>query len=365
LTYARAAAVLVQTVLLLLAAEFAARVIEAVRPARDELSFTYAPYRMLRMAKAPWPLNRDGFRALDWDAYRGKFLIEFLGGSVCLGVGTNPGKTVPERLEAELRHRGLARAAVVNLCQGGATSAQELAIFLQYGVPLQPGVVLSFDGANDFMHPRPVGDDPAPNLPYRNAEMQARFDGQHSWPDHLAVVRTMWRYLRNRGASAFVHSAVDQPTVQDKDIIESYEYVIGITALLARHAGAYYAVLFQPTLHYRKPWSDAEAVSWRNRVPQNGERVSALARRLYEGATPKIVDWARSNDITFLDLTGAFEAVPDTIYSDSVHFTGERGYTTLFQAIEREGLIDRIAALYGEWERRRPSYPKSPVAVLR
>src|SRR6202040_3138098 len=126
----RAALILFQTLTLLTLAEGAARMAEWLRPRSDDLAFDYAPYRMLRMTRAPWPLNRDGFRARELETYRNTFLIEFLGGSVCLGVGTTPGQTLPERLQAALDARGLARAAVLNLCQGGATSAQELAIFL-------------------------------------------------------------------------------------------------------------------------------------------------------------------------------------------------------------------------------------------
>ena len=72
------------------------------------------------------------------------------------------------------------------MCQGGATSAQELAILIEYGLPLHPQAVLSFDGANDVLHPRPIGDDDAANLPYQNAQFEARVDGQDG--------SRMWRW---------------------------------------------------------------------------------------------------------------------------------------------------------------------------
>src|SRR5262249_49495385 len=140
--------VLASTLVLLAVGEGVSRLAEGLRPSSSEVAFEYAPYRMLKMAHAPWPLNRDGFRARELDTYRNSFLVEFLGGSVCLGVGTDAGATVAERLEQALVRAGLERAQVLNLCQGGATSAQELAIFLEYGLPLSPQVVLSFDGAN-------------------------------------------------------------------------------------------------------------------------------------------------------------------------------------------------------------------------
>src|SRR5579883_1722286 len=146
----RSILIAINTLLALALCEGAARLAERIRPPGDSLAFSYSPYRMLKMVKAPWPLNREGFRADKLESYRGSFLIEFLGGSVCLGIGDNPGATIPERLEHALQMNGLARARVLNLCQGGATSAQELIILTEYGLPLHPQAVLAFDGANEI-----------------------------------------------------------------------------------------------------------------------------------------------------------------------------------------------------------------------
>jgi lysophospholipase L1-like esterase len=338
----RAALILFQTLILLTMVESAARMAEWLRPRSDDLAFDYAPYRMLRMTRAPWPLNRDGFRARELETYRNTFLIEFLGGSVCLGVGTNPGQTLPERLQAALDARGLARAAVLNLCQGGATSAQELAIFLQYGLPLDPKVVLSFDGANDLLHPRPIGEDEAANLPYRNAQMRAWFEGHHTALAHLALVRVMGRIIKPPLAAG--------PAVPEDLIVHSYEYAIEVTRTLAESRGALYAVLLQPALHYRKPWSAEEKKMWRERSGKDGRQITGRARELYSAAAPQLRQWAAARDTTFLDLTGVFAHTSETVYSDSVHFTGERGYALLFNEVERQGLLDRIAARYHQWE---------------
>ena len=340
----RTALIVFQTLILLMLAEGAARIAEGLRPRSEELAFDYAPYRMLRMTRAPWPLNRDGFRARELESYRHTFLIEFLGGSVCLGVGNHPGRTLPERLEAALEARGLGRAAVLNLCQGGATSAQELAIFLQYGLPLDPQAVLSFDGANDLLHPRPVGEDEAPNLPYRNAQMRAWFEGHHTALAHLALVRVAGRVIKP--------APVTGPAVPEEMILDSYVYATRVTKTLAESRGAMYAVLFQPALHYRKPWSEEENKMWRERSGKDGEQTSRRARELYAAAAPQLERWAASQGAAFLDLTGVFERSSETIYSDSVHFTGERGYAALFDEVERQGLVDRIAARYRQWQAR-------------
>jgi hypothetical protein len=173
-----------------------------------------------------------------------------LGGSVCLGVGTNPGPTVPERLEVALHKAGLVQAKVLNLCQGGATSAQELAIFLEYGLPLAPKVVLSFDGANDVMHPQPIGEDAAPNLPYHDREMRARMNGNDAL-GHLAVARVAAR-LAIRWSRP---SPVKDGGIPEAAILDSYISALSVTRTLTEAQGGFYTLLLQPTLHYEKPWS--------------------------------------------------------------------------------------------------------------
>ena len=61
------------TLLAFALAEGAARIAEWVHPPASDLAFDYAPYRMLRMSRAPWPLNQEGFRARELDTYRGGF----------------------------------------------------------------------------------------------------------------------------------------------------------------------------------------------------------------------------------------------------------------------------------------------------
>ncbi len=234
-----------RTMLLLLGCEGVARLAEWIHPPADDLTFEYAPYRMLKMSHTPWQLNRDGFRARELETYRHAFLIEFLGGSVCLGVGTDPGPTVPERLEIALHRAGLARAEVLNLCQGGATSAQELAIFLQYGLPLAPQVVLSFDGANDVMHPQPIGEDTAANLPYHDREMRARMNGNDAL-GHLALARVAARLAIRWSRPPPVKGA----GVPETAILDSYIAALSATRTLTEAQGGYYALLLQPTLHY-------------------------------------------------------------------------------------------------------------------
>jgi lysophospholipase L1-like esterase len=355
------------TVLMLALAEAGARLAEWIHPLAG-VSFDYAPYRMLKMSSGPWPLNREGFRARDLDSYRGGFLIEFLGGSVCVGVGTNPGPDIPERLQDALIRAGLEHAQVLNLCQGGATSAQELAIFLQYGLPLRPQVVLSFDGANDLMHPQPVGDDDGANLPYYDAELRERVEGRDALT-HLALVRDFARFS---GHWTTPRPLASSPVVPERDIIASYLYALSVTAELAQSpglaagqgvsskgalpagpSGAFYAVLLQPTLHYRKPWSADETAMWRRRRPSDAAAMSRFVSGRYDAARTALTAWAGETGVPLYDLTAVFANTPGDVYSDSVHFAGPTGYRLLFDALVRQGLVSRIEERYRAWAAHR------------
>jgi hypothetical protein len=343
----RGLVIFLNTLLLVALSEGVARLAEWVHPRRDELGFAYSPYRMLRMASAPWPLNREGFRAEEWDAYRGSFLIEFLGGSVCVGVGDHPGETVPGRLEQALHGLGLARARVLNLCQGGATSAQELAILVEYGLPLDPQAVLSFDGANDVLHPRPVGEDDAPNLPYENAQLEARVDGRDAF-SHLALARVA---LRLRARLRVPGSAVAQgEPVPLASIVDSYLYHLALARTLTESNHGFYAVLLQPTLHLDKPWSAEESALWHAARPQDGPELTLLIRERYTAARESIAEWSVSSGSSLYDLSRVFAGEPGEIYSDSVHFRGPRGYRLLFAELERQGLLTRLRERYHAWE---------------
>lgn len=248
----------------------------------------------------------------------------------------------------------MSRARVLNLCQGGATSAQELAILVEYGLRLDPQAVLAFDGANDVLHPRPIGEDDGANLPYENAQLEARVDGRDAL-SHLALARMMLRLAahapeRERG------SAGDADAVPIGSIIESYLYHLSLQRELAGSRGGFYAVLLQPTLHLDKPWSREESAMWRKARPRDGAKLTGLIEARYSETRQAVQHWAAKpgaaeHGTALYDLTGAFRTTSERLYSDSVHFRGPRGYQLLFAELERQGLIASLAERYRAWER--------------
>ena len=346
---ARGLLILANSALALMLAECAARCAEWLHPSSDAVAFAYSPYRMLKMKQAPWPLNSAGFRAEELETYgaasgHDSFLIEFLGGSVCLGVGNNPGEPLPERIEGALKAAHMGRVRVLNLCQGGATSAQELAILIEYGLPLQPQAVLFFDGANDILHPGPVGEDDAPNLPYLNSQMEARVDGRDAL-SHLALARVAARLSQR-----FYAVASSGKPVAVSAIVDSYLYHLSLARTLSESKQAFFAVLFQPTLHFDKTWSQEEADMWRTRRPHDGAYLSRIIQERYAHARNAAIQWSGMTGTSFFDLTAAFKTAPESIYSDSVHFRGSRGYELLTAELARQGLLERLRERYQAWE---------------
>ncbi len=196
--------------------------------------------------------------------------------------------------------------------------------------------MLSFDGANDVMHPQPIGEDTGPNLPYHDREMRARMNGNDAL-GHLALARVAARFAVRWSRPAPVKGG----GVPESAILDSYISSLAATRTLTEAQGGFYALLLQPTLHYEKPWSAEESAMWRARRPADAESFSHLIRDRYGAAREAVASWT-----PLYDLTPVFAHTRATIYSDSVHFSGAQGYAMVFDELERQGLIDRIAERY-------------------
>ena len=201
------------------------------------------------------------------------------------------------------------------------------------------------DGANDVLHPSPVGDDSEANLPYRNAQIEARVDGRDGL-SHLALARVAARIaqrFREPGPAQGV-------PVEESAVLDSYLYHLAAVRTLTEANHGLYAIAFQPTLHYSKPWSVEETAMWKKRRPGDARQLTNVIRERYGHAQEAVTEWAEAGGVALYDLSSAFENTSATVYSDSVHFHGPLGYETLFSELARHGLIDRICERYRDWE---------------
>jgi hypothetical protein len=225
-----------------------------------------------------------------------------------------------------------------------------LAIFLEYGLPLRPQVVISFNGANDLFHPQPLGDDPGANLPYHDREMRALFAGMHSWSEHLGIKRVSDRLYRRLNEGSEAMYSKPRGMVAPGTILESYFYTTEVIRALTEEQHGLYGLILQPALHYAKPWSSEEAAMWKQRRPHDAQSATDYAHGLYAQARTAAAVWSAKSGAPLFDLTEAFAETPGTIYSDSVHFKGETGFRILEQELERRGLIQAIRERYKAWE---------------
>jgi hypothetical protein len=310
----------------------------------------YSPYRMNKVASAHFPLNADGFRAKPLDQYPrdDRYTIVFLGGSVCMGMGGANGQPLSELLEAELHRAGMAKAQVVNLGQGGAVAAQELAILVHYGLPLKPRMVVSFNGANDLLRLRPLGGVGTPGTPYLNDDCEFIWDHWENGSNlgrmlaHTYTARRLGKIARRLGPSPRDKG----PAVPIETAVSAYVSQLDIVTHLARGYGIRHLVALQPSVFAGKTLSDEEG-RWIAKHYTLEQR--AHAERLITHARTELGRWGAANAVTTIDLTDAFLDQPATVYLDSVHFANQLGYPRLLEAMAAQNVIRAIGDDYAAW----------------
>jgi lysophospholipase L1-like esterase len=165
-------------VLILMAAELGARYYERHRSdPPDYFPSIYYRHKSLRYALIPnldyygwFRINSLGFRGpeVTYEKKPGVLRVVCLGGSTTFDIGSvGPAQPWPEVLEAALRKRlGTQSVEVLNLGIPGATSFDSL-IDLQLRVlPLQPDLVIVYQGHNDINYSAPqLGSSSSPLYP--------------------------------------------------------------------------------------------------------------------------------------------------------------------------------------------------------
>jgi len=313
------------------------------------MAFDYAPYRMMKAVKSPWEINKDGFRAKPFEQYQRdnnkNFRIVFLGGSACLGYGRDTGPPLSTLLEQRLHSLGFLDIEVINLAQGGAVSGQELAILIQYGLKLNPQIVVSFNGANDLMHPAPFGDDEQPNLPYLNQSMRELWHNAKSPLTYILNTTSIGRVIK--GLKRRLITAKNSVPIED--VVNSYTQTMEVTYRIVSSYGAEHMILLQPIITIDKPLSSEEQKYFKRKY-DTPEKISRC-HMLFETSTSLLRSYAERNaGMDFYDLRSAFKKEYDTIYMDSLHFANNKGYPRLLAVLEHDGFINKVIEIYEKWK---------------
>ena len=86
---------------------------------------------------------------------------------------------------------------------------------------------------------------------------------------------------------------------------------------------------------------------WSGRHPRDAVAATNRIRTLYTNSNARLAGEER---LRVFNLTRTFSGTTETIYADSVHFAGERGYQMLLAELERQGLLEQIRRRYRAWE---------------
>ena len=245
---------------------------------------------------------------------QGTFRVLIVGGSTAQGLA-------PALLEQALAQRFPGRAfQVINASFGGYEARQEVVVASIWGPALQPDAIVSIDGANDLEsrlrvdRPGTFYLDPAYRL-YLTQPFMAPFAYLLSQSQAYNGLVRMTARSRVKSTEAYV------------DAIPVYVAAQQSLNAVARGLSAQRVMVLQPFIAFKRPLSAAEAsfTVFKYREP--------VLMQLYDRTHAALERLAHDEGVAYLDGRRLFDGVPETIFSDDVHFVDARGYRILSAAI--------------------------------
>jgi lysophospholipase L1-like esterase len=216
-------------------------------------------------------INSLGFRGREFDPERpdGDLRIVVLGGSAALGAGVRDDETIPAYLDVEIEDQLACPVEVINGAVAGHMSAQELLEFeFKLLLPLNPDVVIIFDGGNDALFA--ILPDWQPNYSPSLQQLDAVLQGER--PEN--PFKRTWRWLVSQSTLA---SIIDQIVIGAADVwgdqfrrerslwtmnheaIDVYKSNLQMMAQIAEANDVRLVLVLQPIMGAgNKPLSDAE-----------------------------------------------------------------------------------------------------------
>jgi lysophospholipase L1-like esterase len=267
--------------------------------------------------------NALGFRGPETSLEKpaGRFRIVVLGGSSAWGFGcTADERTVPGRLQTLLRklHPGL-DLEVINAGQIGFGSTQELIYFHRQILPLEPDLVLLFDGYNDILADLT---NPASGWPLHSDLLKSRFeDSFHPHPlrkDIVALFRQsrfldlIMRLLSETIAGN--RRGLIMPRVAPTATSENYLRNLRALARLAAPTPLWVALQPVPAFT-QKPLAPEE----QKILAEKEEIIPGYAKRIRE--TYRLMKFGLIlTGARMVDLENALGTEPKLMFADECHF---------------------------------------------
>jgi lysophospholipase L1-like esterase len=272
--------------------------------------------------------------------------VAVVGGSAAWGSFVNDHESMPAYLETALAAELGRPVEVVNAAVTSATSFQEL-VHLQADVmPLDPDVVVVFDGRNDLYYGFSPRWDARRTPAIQGYEAFVRRSAE---AEPRAVVELAWRsslrYSAFLNTVDLVSQAVNarrqatEPLAFQSEALDAYARNLRWMAAVLSAEGVTPVFVLQPILQAgAKPLSPEEEIvvsrlgpaqiSVQDHYPQASEAVLALSQ-----THPEVVA---------LDYRQVFADTPERVYFDEVHYTAE-GNRIIAERLAR----DLAAALTG------------------
>lgn len=297
-----------------------------------------------RAAKRPLPKNLP---ALYPEAYilpqpdgenapllkpKGEIRVIALGGSTMVGAGaSHPAKSILPRLEYFLRQSQLPDAQkirTINAAHSGYTSTNEMVLLTTRMLAFQPDLIVVLNGYNDFSEfifhkDLPPFWNTYDDHLYRGFNRVQTLSGTMAQAGYLLskklyclAVPRAWLFSRR------YHS--HRLWVQNKDKVSppSFENVMKIYRLnlltmmgVASSHKIPIIIVLQPNVVYKKPLSPEE-----EKIMAPNDYFTKYLSACYSDAVDLFRELANSNPTIFYDLSGAFENMDQTIYTDACHY---------------------------------------------
>jgi lysophospholipase L1-like esterase len=240
------------------------------------------------------------------------FRVFFVGGSA-MEISARP---AVEDLQLKLNRRGC-NVEIINAGRSAYVSGQEAVMTLTELLPLQPDLVIVFNGYNDLSR---VEEGEAPGTPEYTRAMAASFEaGLDIYKyllNDLSQRSFLVQQLRKTGRQIQTSDAEEDLQPFDQ-AVEVYASNIDKMASLANAYNYRLFITTQPLVFFKDKLGAAET----ELMSENSERA-----RLYRRYFPELIARARKiaadRHASYTDLTRVFAGMLGDVFYDTVHFDG-------------------------------------------
>ncbi|HEC24178.1 MAG TPA: SGNH/GDSL hydrolase family protein [Chloroflexi bacterium] len=275
-------------------------------------------------------INSLGFRGEEIAPQKpaGTVRLIMVGGSAVAGAGVHDDESIPAYLEALLQEEMGCPAEVINAGTPGYTSTQELVLFQFRLLPLDPDIVIVFDGRNDVYFATSPRWDPLYSPPLQHANAILHGENRAPLPErvwnwltaHSVLASTLNQIvIRLRGIEAGMTPAQRAQLTMHREVLDVYARNLRLIGVLGQAHDVPVVFVVQPVLGAGdKPLSDEEEQILDIR---RGHGYMDLMLETYPDLAQTALAVGDEMGIPAFDYSRVFDNVRETVYSDDVHLT--------------------------------------------